>query len=260
MIVRARPESTQRGRGTARLSTDEDGARELAPVVVTTRSAGHRRVVEQTEGARRKRIPGMPRERLFRWRGTISAWVLLPVSLAVAFSRPCVAEGTWPSVAVSLVAWLLLGGGVFIRLWATLYIGGRKSTTLVTTGPYAVCRHPLYWASFLIALSLAAFMVSPSILAAVIALGFAYALAVIPSEERHAIACFGDAYRAYMHKTPGLLPHWRAIERPGKIEIKVAEFLRECARDLGLIALGAGTSLLAHCRALPAWPAWFHIP
>ena len=102
----------------------------------------------------------------------------------------------------------------------------------MSTGPYAVCRHPLYWASFLIALSLAAFMASLSILVAVIALGFVYAVAVIPSEERHAIACFGDAYQAYMRRTPGLMPRWCAIERPGTIEIKVAAFLRECAPRL----------------------------
>ena len=33
-----------------------------------------------------------------------------------------------------------IGGG----LWATLYIGGRKSAVVVSTGPYSITRNPLY--------------------------------------------------------------------------------------------------------------------
>jgi protein-S-isoprenylcysteine O-methyltransferase Ste14 len=38
----------------------------------------------------------------------------------------------------------LVIGAVLGRLWATLYIGGRKNSVLTTKGPYSVTRNPLY--------------------------------------------------------------------------------------------------------------------
>ena len=87
LIVRARPESTQRERAT-RLSLN-DGSRELASVAVAACSAGNRRMAEPTGSSIQARIPGMSTERLFHWRGVISACVLPPMALAVAF-RPAV--------------------------------------------------------------------------------------------------------------------------------------------------------------------------
>lgn len=42
-----------------------------------------------------------------------------------------------------LIAICILG-----RCWCTLYIGGRKGETLVSVGPYSLCRNPLYFFSF----------------------------------------------------------------------------------------------------------------
>ncbi|HEY9212134.1 MAG TPA: isoprenylcysteine carboxylmethyltransferase family protein, partial [Ancylobacter sp.] len=38
----------------------------------------------------------------------------------------------------------LIMAAVIGRLWATLYIGGRKNASLVTAGPYSITRNPLY--------------------------------------------------------------------------------------------------------------------
>ena len=46
-----------------------------------------------------------------------------------------------------LLGFALVVLAVLARLWTTLFIAGRKETTLVRDGPYAVCRHPLYAAS-----------------------------------------------------------------------------------------------------------------
>lgn len=197
---------------------------------------------------------------VFCWRGAVSALVLLPVCAAAAFSRPWVREGAWADVLADFMAWLLLAAGIFLRLWATLYIGGRKSIELVTEGPYALCRHPLYVASFLILVSLAVFLLSASVLMAACLLALVYALVVVPSEERHAQKCFGDAYCTYSAATPRFVPRKLRIARPGKLEIKVGAFLREYARTFGLIALGAAIDLLAYCRTQPWWPAPFQLP
>lgn len=197
---------------------------------------------------------------VFRLRGGVSALVLLPVCTVAVFSSPWVGEGAWYDVLGDFVAWIVLGAGIFLRLWATLYIGGRKSLELVTTGPYALCRHPLYVASFLILVSLAVFLLSASVVAAAGLLATVYAFVVVPSEERHALDCFGAEYREYMAATPRFLPRTLRISPPGVIEIKVGAFLRESARTFGLIALGAAIDLLAYCRTQPWWPTPFGLP
>ena len=146
--------------------------------------------------------------------------------------------------------------------------GPRNATTLrfrngkvsVTAGPYAVCRNPLYIASFLIIVSLSVFLMSLSIHAAAVTLAIVYALVIVPSEERHALTCFGEAYRAYAGATPRFWPRSLRVVRPGWIEIKVGAFLREYARTYGLIALGAAVDLLAYCRTQSWWPTPFRLP
>ena len=198
--------------------------------------------------------------KVFCQRGVISGVILLPLVGAVILSTPRIHQGTRLDVTADLVAWLLLGGGLIIRLWATAYIGGRKSHALVTGGPYAFCRHPLYVASFLIVLSLATFLHSLTLLAVVAVLVAVYIVVLVPSEERHAIECFGEAYRQYMAATPRFIPRWRWEDRPGIVEVKIGPFLRECSRAYGLIALGACVGLLAYWRSQPWWPTFFHLP
>ncbi|MGD8454370.1 MAG: isoprenylcysteine carboxylmethyltransferase family protein [Phycisphaerae bacterium] len=202
----------------------------------------------------------MHQEKLFAWRGWLSAALIFPAIVVACLSKPLVGEGDLGDIGFDFVAWLLLGAGVFVRLWATLYIGGHKSMTLVTQGPYAIWRHPLYVGSFLILLSLAVFLASPVVLAAALFIAGFYAVAIIPSEERHAVSCFGDAYRQYCAVTPRFWPRRVALGRPGTVEIKMGEFLREFARVYGIIVLGAAMELLAFCRSLPWWPTPLNIP
>jgi hypothetical protein len=87
-----------------------------------------------------------------------------------------------------------------------------------------------------------------------------YAIWVIPSEERHAIRCFGKPYRVYAQSTPRFIPRLSRLKRPGTIEVKVAAFLLESARDFGCILIGAATDFFAHTRLQPWWPKPFNLP
>lgn len=202
----------------------------------------------------------MHKSSIFAWRGWLSAAAIIPAIAVACLSKPLLSEGDLGDVEIDFLGWLVLGAGIFMRLWATLYIGGHKSMSLVTEGPYALCRHPLYIGSFLILVSLAVFLISPLVLGAALVVGAVHAFIVVPSEERHAVACFGDAYRAYCARTPRFFPRRLKIGRPGTVEVKVAEFLREFARAYGFILLGAAAELLAYLRGLPWWPKLLNLP
>jgi protein-S-isoprenylcysteine O-methyltransferase Ste14 len=193
-------------------------------------------------------------DRTFKSRGPLAGIVILPAVAYACLSPPLVNAGTWADAGLSVLAWAIFSAGIVMRIWATLYIGGRKSVALVTEGPYAACRHPLYVGSFFVAVSLAVFLKSPVVLVAVAATAFIYAVWIIPSEEQHALACFGAAYREYQAATPRFIPSFRRLKRPGFVEIKVAELLRELGRDLIGVMIGASAELVAHCRAEPWWP------
>ena len=94
---------------------------------------------------------------------------------------------------IALAAWAI----VTLARAGTTVRPDRGSDTLVTTGPYARWRNPIYLADAMILLGLAE--LSHNIWLAILTPVFAAAvtwLAILP-EERHLETRFGDAYLAY---------------------------------------------------------------
>ena len=139
-------------------------------------------------------------------------WVLTRVflerdaSLAPASLAP-VAAGVGAGLA-----WL----GTVLAVWARLALGTWFSGTfgikpahaLVTTGPYALVRHPMYLGLLLLLTGLAVAWNSA------VSLGFALLLAVpfvmhTVIEEQMFRAHFGEAWALYAARVPRLVPGWR---------------------------------------------------
>ena len=105
-----------------------------------------------------------------------------------------------------LASFALIGGG-FILLssaWRVLYAAQRKHC-LATTGAYAKIRHPQYAAFVLIMFG---FLLQwPTLLTLLMfpVLVWMY-VRLARSEERDALAEFGDEYSRYAQKTPAFLP------------------------------------------------------
>src|SRR4030095_10729083 len=70
------------------------------------------------------------------------------------------------------------------RIWTSAFIAGHKDTELVTTGPYALCRHPLYACSLLGAFGLGLTTRSPLLCAIVVALIAALVVYAAACEEQ----------------------------------------------------------------------------
>lgn len=154
-------------------------------------------------------------EILYRFRGYILA--LFAVALLACPAAP------FPQVSLDALA--LKGGGttcipyigtllfyalgIALRIRARQFIGQHtrgsthEAATLVTTGPYAHMRHPLYSSNTYIALGAIFFHlgVSGLFLVFIIAIAF-FEYALARAEDRFLEEKFGDTWRAWAQRTP----------------------------------------------------------
>ena len=81
----------------------------------------------------------------------------------------------------------------------------RNEHQLITTGPYARIRHPLYAAMFGWSAALA-LLTANWIFVGVAVLSIAGTLARVPKEEQMMLEAFGDEYKDYMRRTGRFFP------------------------------------------------------
>lgn len=94
------------------------------------------------------------------------------------------------------------------RIWAAVYIGGRKDEELCVDGPYSISRNPLYIFSFLGALGII-LSSQKLILLTVIVPFFIYYYFVIKGEEQRLYEFFGDEYENYCKRVNRVLPSFK---------------------------------------------------
>lgn len=147
--------------------------------------------------------------------------IIVAVILLVRFRRHAVAgfaasvrhsQLLHPSIALQWLGVGLCLMGFGFAVWARVHIGRnwgmpmslREGHELVTSGPYAYVRHPIY-SGLTLAMIGTAFTLSVLWLLA-LPLYFAYFLFSARSEEKTMLAQFPDAYPAYRRRTKMLIP------------------------------------------------------
>ncbi len=145
---------------------------------------------------------------VFKNRGALLS---VPAALLAAFGKPS---------AFSVAAGLPLAlAGELIRCWAVGYSGVTtrgnvvEAPKLVTAGPYAYVRNPLYVGNFITALGFAIAFTgknSPTTKVALVggslaAMAAVYAT-IIPHEEQFLRSQFGDEFDQYCEQVPPLIP------------------------------------------------------
>ena len=121
---------------------------------------------------------------------------------------------TWHEV----IEWLgigLLVACIVGRCWCTLYIGGRKGAELVDSGPYSVCRNPLYFFSFVGAAGIGAQTGSLSLTVLFTVIAWAVFRVVVAREEAFLRGALGEPYAQYLTRVPRFLPNpglWRGVD------------------------------------------------
>ncbi|RWM36200.1 isoprenylcysteine carboxylmethyltransferase family protein [Mesorhizobium sp.] len=137
--------------------------------------------------------------------------LVLAVLIVVLFAALLFGQSTFPPdtlmhESIEMFGVLLIFLGVVGRLWATLYIGGRKSSEVVTGGPYSITRNPLYVFSTVAAAGVGAQIGSFSgiVLFALLCAGAFHI--VILREEKFLKEALGAPYQAYLAKVPRFFP------------------------------------------------------
>jgi hypothetical protein len=150
--------------------------------------------------------------------------------------------------------------GATLRLWSTLYIGGRKRVMLVSDGPYSLCRNPLYVGTFIIALSAAIMLESLTFTTGIVLGAVFYALATVPAEERYLTEQLGEPYRRYCRAVPRLFPNLSNFNTDAIISVHVRGLGNECRRAARWIWLPVAMDVISHLRCEAWWPHWLNLP
>ena len=141
-------------------------------------------------------------ERLFRLRDYTPIPLII---LLLIYAQPTVA-----STVLGLLAVIL---GEFIRIYSVGFIGKVSRTRsdslgqqLVTEGPFALVRNPLYVGNFFITLGFSLFSGVAWLLLLVLSLFAFQYWYIVQYEEQLLTTHFGAKYQAYMNRVPAWLP------------------------------------------------------
>jgi protein-S-isoprenylcysteine O-methyltransferase Ste14 len=164
-------------------------------------------------------VPELRRERLMWlvWAPLLLSWMVLPY-LALRRRHPLLALPSFAREQPGVVTgrWIAGLGAVlcFVGILACIVRMGEswrvavvpsQDTPLVTTGPYARVRHPIYGLNLLLMLCSIVVLPTPPMLA----IGVVHAILIalkVRSEERFLLAAHGARYAAYRQRTGRFLP------------------------------------------------------
>jgi protein-S-isoprenylcysteine O-methyltransferase Ste14 len=135
--------------------------------------------------------------------------VAVPWGLSLLFVREGWVNGrpgTW-----NLLALLIVIPGIAITAWLVVqhYVASPQSfleltrtQTMLTRGPYAYSRNPMYVLELAFWVGWTLFYGSVTVLIGVLLWWLAFSLVVVPREERVLEQQFGEAYMAYKARVP----------------------------------------------------------
>lgn len=163
-------------------------------------------------------------------------------------------------LAAQATGFILVAAAVLWRLWATLFVAGRKDVDLVRDGPYAACRHPLYLGSIVAASGIG---LTTRSLALALALPLVIGVLAVVSARREdaaLAAAHGAAWREYRAATPAFRPALQRMRTPERVSVPPAIYRKAFLDAASFLALWLLVLLLETLRAGGAWQAALPLP
>src|SRR5690349_10247357 len=184
-----------------------------------------------------------------RLRATFAIYLALIAATAVVGPREIPLSWHYATGALGFLCVALACLG---RIWCSLFIAGHKDEVLVTSGPYARCRHPLYALSILGAFGLGLTSRSVLLCAGVVALITALAVYAASCEEQFLADSFPDEFKAYLSATPNKwIPKSAPSVMPGTLDVRPAVFWKAFLDAGSFFVLWVLVALAAEFRILP---------
>lgn len=190
----------------------------------------------------------------------------LLVILVVGVTFAVFTDSNWsahstPRESIEIFGFLLIVSCIVGRVYCTLYIGGKKATELVTTGPYSLCRNPLYFFSIIGAVGIGAQQGSVTLAVSTGLVIYCLFLLVIFKEESFLKDRFDGKFAEYKSRVPRLLPQislWKEVDGPINL---YPSLVRTTALDACIILLWLPIAeLLEHLHDAGILPVLFRLP
>ena len=152
-------------------------------------------------------------------------------------SRPAWNEMSWMHEAMEAAGAALILVCMFGRLWSILYVGGRKTSELVTSGPYSLTRNPLYLFSTVGVFGVG--LVFGSIAVALVLAGLSYLVFAATARKEAAFlrTVFARTYPAYEARTPSFWPDFRLYVQPDEVSFSPVALKRTFVDALYFLAM-----------------------
>jgi protein-S-isoprenylcysteine O-methyltransferase Ste14 len=170
-----------------------------------------------------------------------------------------VAESPVVARLLYLTGIAVAGFGAAGRAWANSYIAGQKLKQLVTTGPYSLCRNPLYFFSMILAVGIALCsrtFTAPLVVATVLAILYHVQ---IRQEEQRLAHRFGEEFQSYRTTIPRFFPSLQNYREPDEICISPRVLKRGLFGVAFLLILIGALDLLQGLHQSGYLPVFFQI-
>lgn len=175
-------------------------------------------LIQPVPGVRSRAIPHSPTPfavQLGEWAFRQRSWLPVPFAVMLVSLRYERVHGTWPlAVGAALVF-----AGLCVRTWSVRHIGTISRTRsqrlgpLISSGPYALVRNPLYGGNFLL---WTGFVLLSRLLWLLPIAWVAFAAqygAIARWEHARLQAHFGKEYDEFAARVPAWWPRWGALDR-----------------------------------------------
>lgn len=161
---------------------------------------------------------------------------------------------------MELSGYLLVATGTYIRIYSAVFIYGRKTTTLVTSGPYSVVRNPLYLGSLLAAIGLGLVSENLLFLGLIVLMFVAYYPWVVLGEEDRLRTVHGSDFEAYCFSTPRFIPAFRLFHEPEFYEVNTRKLKWAFLDGLAFVWGALGVSLIEAFHDFDVIPILLRFP
>ena len=195
-----------------------------------------------------------------KMRKLVLAVLVAVLFAALLFGQSSFAPDTPIHESIEMFGVLLIFLGIVGRLWATLYIGGRKSSEVVTGGPYSITRNPLYVFSTVAAAGVGAQIGSFSgiIVFALLCAGAFHI--VILREEKFLKQALAAPYEAYLARVPRFFPKLSLYQEGDTGSFKPRLLLNTLLDGLVFLVALPAFELVDGAQQSGMVPVWFTLP